>query len=81
MIGNLQFPKHKLTKQETHTYTEFTVAKPLWDEDGLLDYQTETFQTLKYLIEEFNEAEHIPILSELVAMALTLSAENNYDHS
>ena len=81
LIGKLYFPRIEVHMTETDysdTYSQFTVAKPIWDEAGLDRYRDDTFHILKYLTEEFTEAEHIPILTELVAKGLTLSAENNF---
>ena len=53
----------------THTYSPFIVAKPKWTENGLLEYQEQAVKMMKDSVKTFNDADDIPILSELFSKA------------
>ena len=82
IVGTVCFPETQAEKNDeidfTNTYTEFSISKPVWSETGVEGYKKQTSNLLKYIFDEFQEEEHIPLLSELVANALTFSAENNF---
>ena len=42
-------------------------------------YQTQSEEVLDCLVDQFNQPEHIPVLSELFSKMLVLSAENNFE--
>ena len=66
-----------MIKSENHgdAYTNFTVLKPKWSEGSLVEYQNETNKNLKYLFKEFDQPEHIPVLTQLCSEMLVLSGE------
>ena len=63
----------------TSSYTPFLVKKPKWDAEGIPGYQSETSKLLKNLLQEFNQAEFIPLLSELFSKMLVISAKTNFE--
>ena len=82
IVGNISLPSIKSVENEkdySTTYTDFPVAKPLWNEDGLPGYQKQSSEILQSLLSKFNQPEFIPVLSELFSKMLVISAENNFE--
>ena len=82
LIGELRLPVRKVENNErdlSHLYTKFSVNKPVWNEAGFSRYRNDVCNTLTYLLDEFNEVEHCPVISELVSNALVFSAENSFE--
>ena len=63
----------------TSTYTPFVVAKPKWNESGLAGYQKQSAEVLQNLVNQFNQPEYIPMLTELFSKMLVISAEKNFE--
>ena len=63
----------------SETYTEFRVKKPKWDKDNVENYQEQTARILSELVDKFDQPEEIPILTEMFARTLVLSAEQNFE--
>jgi hypothetical protein len=55
------------------------VSKPVWNEAGLPGYQKQSAEVLKNLVNQFDQPEFIPLLSELFSKMLVISAEQNFD--
>ena len=80
IVGNLQFERRKTSDVEadySHTYLKFDVKKPVWNSSNLPEYQALSYNIVKYLSENFNEDEHIPLLSELCSTMLVKAAEKS----
>ena len=60
---------------ENNTYTEFFPSKPIWDISNLEEYQQYSLDAMKNIFEDFKEPKDIPNISEILAQALVLSAE------
>ena len=76
------FSIHKVPKtveiDYTNTYSEFIVRKPKWNTDCLLDYQKSFYDSFAYLMRNFTEPEHLPVLSELISKLFVDSAERSF---
>ena len=82
IIGKVTFPLISKTKEEmdySSSYTPFVVKKPTWNESGISGYQEQSAEVLQNLTSQFNQAEDIPILSELFSKMLVISAEKNFE--
>ena len=81
IVGSISFPLEVLeniSKKHTDSYTKFIVKKPIWNSDGLTEYQNDTHTKLKYLLDEFSNPEHLPVLTELCSkMLLTLPKQQS----
>ena len=55
------------------------MKKPKWNVSGLEGYQIQTERILLELTDSYDKLEFIPVLSEMFAKALVLSAENNFE--
>ena len=68
IVGRINFPSIETKNEEpdfSHTYTPFTVSKPVWSEAGLDGYQNQSAQFLQNLVNQFHQPEFIPFLSEV----------------
>ena len=82
IVGKIKVPVERNEHKEidfSHTYTDFTVKKPIWNSEGIVYYQKQCADTLAYLVNNFNQSECIPILSELTSKMFVLSAENSFE--
>ena len=82
IIGTISLPstcKPSIEPDYSSTYTPFVKSKPVWSENGMIGYQTESAEILRKLAEQFNQPEFIPLLSELFSKMLVLCAENNFE--
>ena len=52
------------------------MKKPKWNVSGMEGYQIQTERILLELTDSYDKLEFVPILSEMLARALVLSAEN-----
>ena len=59
----------KIFQQHTHK----------WNDAGIPGYQQQSRQVLTNLVEQFNQPEYIPVLSELFSKMLVMCAEKNFD--
>ena len=65
----------------TATYTDFNRRKPKWNESGMSGYQAESAKVISDIMVNFNQAAHIPALTEMCSIMLVLSSENNFEVS
>ena len=82
IVGEVNLPISKeesTTLDFSSTYTPFIVKKPKWNVSGLEGYQIQTERILLELTDSYDKLEFIPVLSEMFAKALVLSAENNFE--
>ena len=82
IIGTISLPSSCKPSNEpdySSTYTPFVRSKPVWSENGMIGYQTESADILKKLANQFNQPEFIPLLSELFSKMLVICAENNFE--
>ena len=67
------------TKDYSSLYTPCIVKKPRWNVSGMEEYQIQTERILLELTDRYDKLEFVPILSEMFARALVMSAENNFE--
>ena len=82
IVGRIDFPSIETKNEEpdfSHTYTPFTVSKPVWSEAGLDGYQNQSAQFLQNLVNQFDQPEFIPFLSEMFSKTFVMCAENNFE--
>ena len=68
-------------EKHSNNYTDFIVKKLKWHVDNLSEYQNQSFVNMKYLLDQFNQPEYIPVLSEICSKMLVMCAENNLETS
>ena len=67
--------KENNDKEKVTSYTAFNVMKPKWNKSDLSAYQNNSYYNMRYLLTQFDQPEHIPILSELSSKMLVMCAE------
>ena len=63
LVAKLTLPRVNKKIEETNysqSYETFIVQKPKWNDEGILEYQSETAEVLKNLLIEFNDPVYIP---------------------
>ena len=71
--------KSKKEPDYSTTYTPFVVSKPIWSECGMPGYQKQSAEVLQNIINQFNQPEFIPLMSELFSKMLVICAKNNFE--
>ena len=82
IVGEINLPEpieESETEDYSSSYTPFVVKKPIWNTSGMEGYQIQTDRVLLELTNSFDKLEFIPILCEMFANALVMSAEKNFD--
>ena len=82
LVGNISLPLIYKSKKEpdySTTYTPFVVSKPIWSECGMPGYQKQSAEVLQNIINQFNQPEFIPLMSELFSKMLVICAKNNFE--
>ena len=80
-FGNADSSASKWTRMEHAKHQDHPRRKPKWNESGMSGYQAESAKVISDIMVNFNQAAHIPALTEMCSKMLVLSAENNFEVS